>query len=877
MATLDITAFPNYLQMRQPLPIWVWRVLSVAMIAGAFALIALLFVEPRIGLNAWWRFVLPVLPLLWVVAPGIWRNVCPMAALNQYPRLFGFSRGLTVPAWLRSKAFLIQCVLYFGLISLRAPLFNKNGPAVAVLMLVALGAAFLGGVAFKGKSGWCGTFCPLMPIQRLYGQTPLVVVPNAQCRPCVGCTKNCYDFNPRIAAIAEAHDDDPRYFSQRKVFAGALPGFVVAFFTVPASQVGAAASLGMPHVHYYAEMGAYMLVSLGLFFLIEALVPLSTVMLVAVFGALALNLHNALAFPTAFNVDKPPWLFLFEGTVVATITVVFLVRTRRNEIAVTALARAPAAGLGVRPGAGLETAIAGAGTGPEVEFQPSGPRVVAVAGTSLLDVAEQAELPLEVGCRMGVCGADPVVVLAGMEHLSELGADERATLDRLGLGEGCRMACCARVSGPVTVSLDTSAAPRAEPISIPIDYDRSVGSVVVIGNGIAGVTAADHVRRRHPDCTIDVIADELHPLYNRIGVSRLIYGRSAMTGLHLLPDDWYDRNRITCWLNTQVHEIDLEGHTVILGTEERLAYDRLILTMGGSASLPSIDGLEQDGVFVVRGADDAISLRAYAQRHRCRRAIVAGGGLLGLEAAYAMYKLGLRVTVVQRSSRLLTRQLDDRASELLKRYFNGLGIEIVLEAAPVTVEGDGHARAVVLSDGRTLDLDLLVVCAGIHPNTELAAAAGIEVGRGVIVDEHMRTNDPNVFAAGDVAEFAGEGHGLWTAAVAQAEIAGANVAGDPLEYEAKAPVALLKGVGLPVMSIGAVDAEDGDEEIASELSETEIRYRKLVIRDGRLLGAVFVGLWPETSAVVAAVEENLDVAGQLEEIRAGDWSRVAPA
>jgi len=326
-----------------------------------------------------------------------------------------------------------------------------------------------------------------------------------------------------------------------------------------------------------------------------------------------------------------------------------------------------------------------------------------------------------------------------------------------------------------------------------------------------------------------------------------------------------------------VHEIDLEGHTVILGTEERLAYDRLILTMGGSASLPSIDGLEQDGVFVVRGADDAISLRAYAQRHRCRRAIVAGGGLLGLEAAYAMYKLGLRVTVVQRSSRLLTRQLDDRASELLKRYFNGLGIEIVLEAAPVTVEGDGHARAVVLSDGRTLDLDLLVVCAGIHPNTELAAAAGIEVGRGVIVDEHMRTNDPNVFAAGDVAEFAGEGHGLWTEAVAQAEIAGANVAGDPLEYEAKAPVALLKGVGLPVMSIGAVDAEDGDEEVASELSETEIRYRKLVIRDGRLLGAVFVGLWPETSAVVAAVEENLDVGGQLEEIRAGDWSRVVPA
>jgi nitrite reductase (NADH) large subunit len=593
--------------MRRPLPIWVWQVLSAGVVAGAFALVALLFVEPRLGLIAWWLFVLPVLPLLWVVAPGIWRNVCPMAALNQYPRLLGFSRALTVPAWLRSKAFLIQCVLYFVLISTRAPFLDHNGPAVGTMMIVALGAAFAGGVVFKGKSGWCGTFCPLMPIQRLYGQTPLVVVPNAHCQPCVGCTKNCYDFNPRLAAIADANDEDVGYVSQRKLFAGAFPGFVVAFFTVPNSQVGAAANLGMSLVHYYGETAAYMLASLGLFFLIEALVPLTTVLLIAIFGALGLNLHNALRFSTAFNVHKPRWLFLLECAVVGAITVVFLVRTRRNELAATALASAPAADLGVRPGAGLRTAIAGTAHGPEVEFHPHGPRVVAVAGTSLLDVAEHAELPLEVGCRMGVCGADPVMVLEGMEHLSAPGSDERATLERLGLGEGCRMACCARVSGPVTVSLDTSAAPRAAPVRIGVDYNRSVRAVVVLGNGIAGVTAADHVRRRHPDCTIDVIADELHPLHNRMGVSRLIYGRSAMVGLHLLPDDWYERNRITCWLNTQAHEIDLEGRAVVLGTSERLPYDRLILAMGSSATLPRIDGLDRNGVFVVRRADDAIS------------------------------------------------------------------------------------------------------------------------------------------------------------------------------------------------------------------------------------------------------------------------------
>jgi NAD(P)H-nitrite reductase large subunit len=341
----------------------------------------------------------------------------------------------------------------------------------------------------------------------------------------------------------------------------------------------------------------------------------------------------------------------------------------------------------------------------------------------------------------------------------------------------------------------------------------------------------------------------------------------------LLPDDWYDRNRVTCWLNTQAHEIDRAEGAVILGTGERLPYDRLILATGSSATLPPIQGLDTGGVFVVRAADDAIALRAYAQRQHAHRAVVAGGGLLGLEAAYALHKLGLRVTVVQRSSRLLTRQLDERSSELLTRYFHAVGIEIVLDTSPVSFDGDG----VELSDGRTLPLDLLVVCAGIRPNAGLAAAAGIDVARGVIVDEHMRTSDPRVFAAGDVAEFAGQGLGLWTVAVAQAEVAGANAAGDPQRYEPKQPVVVLKGVGLSVMSIGVLDAGPGDEEIVSEPFDTEVRYRKLVIRDGRLVGAVFVGTWPETSAVIAAVEDNADVGALLDELRGGDWSQLVSA
>src|SRR5262249_30336632 len=151
------------------------------------------------GLIAWWLFVLPTIPLLLVLAPGLWRNLCPMAALNQVPRVLGFSRARTPPRWLLDHAIVVQATLYFALISTRAPWLDHNGPAVGTLMLVALGAAFTGGVLFKGKSGWCGTLCPLMPVQRLYGQTPAVVVPNSHCSTCVGCTSNCLDFNPRLA------------------------------------------------------------------------------------------------------------------------------------------------------------------------------------------------------------------------------------------------------------------------------------------------------------------------------------------------------------------------------------------------------------------------------------------------------------------------------------------------------------------------------------------------------------------------------------------------------------------------------------------------------------------------------------------------------
>ena len=400
----------------------------------------------------------------------------------------------------------------------------------------------------------------------------------------------------------------------------------------------------------------------------------------------------------------------------------------------------------------------------------------AEAGLSLLEVAERNGQPLEAGCRMGVCGADPIAVLDGMGCLSPAEEEELNTLRRLGLAANTRMACCARLqSGPVTVSLTPE--PGDASATTPIHFDRSIASVVVLGNGIAGVTAADFIRRGHPDCEIHLVGGESHVLYNRMGISRLVYGRSAMQGLFLLGEQWYDEHGITAWLNTVATRIDVPTKRVFLGTGDTLSYDRLVLAMGSSSVEPPIAGFDRPGSFVMRDAGDAIAIRAYVQQHGCRDAVVAGGGLLGLEAAHALHELGLRVTVLERGERLLARQIDERCSELVHNYFDAIGLRVLYGAETVALGGEGAETTAVLKDGRELPSQVFLAAIGIRPNVELARDAGIAVNRGIVVDDRMATSAPGVFAAGDIAEHNGMVLGLWPIAAKQGEVAAVNALG----------------------------------------------------------------------------------------------------
>jgi NAD(P)H-nitrite reductase large subunit len=441
------------------------------------------------------------------------------------------------------------------------------------------------------------------------------------------------------------------------------------------------------------------------------------------------------------------------------------------------------------------------------------------------------------------------------------------------------MACVARIqSGPVTVSL-TPEPGQPQPGRVA-DFDRSIVSVVVVGNGIAGVTAADFVRRGHPDCEIHVVGSESHVLYNRMGISRLVFGRSAMQGLYLLPEQWYDDHQVVAWLNTVASRVDLRSRQVQLATGDRLSYDRLILAMGSSSTLPPVEGFGRPGSFVLRSAADAMQIRAYAQQHGCRDAVVAGGGLLGLEAAHSLHELGLRVTVLERGGRLLSKQIDEHCSELVDAHFARIGMQVLYRAESQALAGEDRVRGVFLKDGRKLRCDMFLGAVGIRPNVELARQAGVAVNRGVIVNDRMETSAPGVFAAGDVAEHDGLVLGLWPIAAKQGEVAAVNALGGQASLTAEVPATILKGVGLDLFSIGRFATQPGDAVIVDEDPDPAApSYRRLVISEGRAVGAIVLGNDPEVvAAVTSAVKNRTEVPrAQVAELRRGDWTVLKDA
>jgi nitrite reductase (NADH) large subunit len=872
--------FANYTRRASLLPRPAWQVLRILTLLVTLGFAALLALNPGVGLRLWWGLAIPILPAILVIAPGLWRQVCPMAFLNQIPRMAGRSRGRPLPGKWKDAAFLIAVAIFLACVAARSAILNHAGELVAAGIVAVLILAFVGGLVFAGRSGWCGTFCPLGPIQRSYGHAPLVVVPNGYCPTCVGCQKNCYDFNPRGAIFADLVDPDQRYAGQRRLFIGLLPGLIGAYFLQGPSQ-----SHG--HELYLAILLGSCCASAGLYAIATSYFPLSPHRVAAVFAAVALALFYWFAGPIVLDTlayflsfTAPEWLIAATRGVGVIGGLVLLVSSLYAE-SMFRKASSKTAATAPEPTRKTQLRTRFGGTqAAQVTDRETQLAFPVAKGATLLDAIESAGLKINYGCRAGLCGADAVVVCEGGKHLSAAGDDETATLRRLGLEGKARLACMCRVSGPVVIDRDpTSAAPEsapATPAAPAVDHALASGvaRVVIIGNGVAGTSAAEHLRRLSASLQIDMISSEPLHFYNRMAIGRLIYGRAGMDGLQLIPDPWYAKNRVEVWRNSIARAVDRQHKTVLLATGESLPYDKLILATGAHGTTPDPDFLSFDNAFVLRSAEDAQALRQQVQLRRARRAVVIGGGVLGVEAADALHHLGLQVTLLQRSDRLMNTQLDHQGAARLAAYLEGIGIQVLTEVNVSRWEGQGEwLRAAWLAHGPCARAEVFVACLGIGANAQLARAAGLEVGQGIKVDACMRSSDPDIYAVGDVAELPGALRGLWAVGAAQAATAAGALLGQAQAYQAPRIVLQLKCDGIDLRSFGEITARPGDEEYTALPNAAS--WWRLILRQGVLVGAIYVGPPRSAKDFTRLVQAGADLTPIRADLRRGDLTGLA--
>ncbi|MBJ6646204.1 FAD-dependent oxidoreductase [Streptomyces sp. BSE7F] len=377
--------------------------------------------------------------------------------------------------------------------------------------------------------------------------------------------------------------------------------------------------------------------------------------------------------------------------------------------------------------------------------------------------------------------------------------------------------------------------------------------VVVIGSGLAGVRLARRLGELGTPVTL--IGEEEHPPYNRVLLAEVLAGRYRPEVIALPAPAELVRARVT--------GIDRDRRTVVRADGTEIAYGRLVLATGSNPVLPPLRGLFTEdhalprGVHAFRTLDDCLGLSAEVRPGV--RAVVIGGGLLGVSAARALAVRGAQVVLAQQSERLMERQLDPAASALVRRHLTGLGVEVHTECRVRDVRCVGGAvRSVEMADGYALDADLVVLACGVHPRVSLAQAAGLDVAKGVVVDDELRTSDPYIHAVGDCVQHNGTVYGLATPALEQADALAALLAGDTTaRYTGTRSLTRLTLTGpdspFDLAAFGETEVLPGDD-VVQLADATRGTYRKVVVRDDRLVGGVLVGELGTVGALARAWE-----------------------
>lgn len=371
---------------------------------------------------------------------------------------------------------------------------------------------------------------------------------------------------------------------------------------------------------------------------------------------------------------------------------------------------------------------------------------------------------------------------------------------------------------------------------------------IIIGAGAAGVSAAKEIlKNRKEKDQISIFTDENYPFYYRPRLIECLSGEVDVEEIIINDQEWFEKNKIDLYLNQKIKKIDVEKK-LVKSDSGQYNYDKLLLANGAHCFIPPFFGADLENVFTLRTAADVKTINEAAAK--AKKAVVVGGGLLGLEIAYNFAKAGLDTTVLEVAPYLLPMQLDKKGGDLLEKKLRENNVKVITNANTKGFSGSEKVEKVVLED-QEIEANLVLISTGVRSNTSLVENLDIDKNKGVKVDSQMKTSNPNIYAAGDVAEYDEQVYGIWPPSLNQGRIAGQVMSGEKVEFDGYVPSHKLKVAGINVVSLGELN---NDNEYEEEILVDNDVYAKIIKDDGKKIGALIVGQYSEQNKILAEVQ-----------------------
>jgi len=390
---------------------------------------------------------------------------------------------------------------------------------------------------------------------------------------------------------------------------------------------------------------------------------------------------------------------------------------------------------------------------------------------------------------------------------------------------------------------------------------------LIIGNSAAAMGAVEGIRSVDPDRPITIVARESQHTYSRPLISYLLARKVGQAHMFYRDPDFYQRNNVRAMLGVEVVRVEPDERAIETSDGRRLPFEKLLIATGGRPLLPGdVPGVASKGVFTFTTWDDVTNIEAYIEQTCVRRAVVVGGGLIGLKATEAFVELGIKTAIVELADHLLGTSLDQTSSKLVTKQLEDAGIAVHCGDAVSTIEHtDERASGVALRSGTKIPCDLVILAIGVAPNTDCVRGSDVAIARGIVVDNTMQTSVAGIYAAGDVAQapqlLSSEKRAIpvFPNACRQGYVAGANMAGSRRIYKGSISMNSVDVFGLPAISIG-IACPDGDGyEVLSDVNEERRTYKKVVLRDEKVVGAIFVGQIDRAGIVTGLIREGITV------------------